>query len=296
MRINIVNINNLITEFEKLVSDFEANDIGIFKNINEISKYWQDNDSNEYFIKIELDSKNQYKLNLNEILELFKKIYNKYNDLGYNVEIVDENNEKIIERINSLKEDVKGITSKFNELQFASLKIKEYISKQIQKNSIHLEKLNIIKDNVSTILDTIEKNEEEVRQEISKISTIKIPEFNHLEYIDNQTIKIDDNTQLDLIGMENSIQKLVSKINTQLEIINKIKIVQQNLLENYKTNNTLNIEDIVENNNGNLKIIEENYNKYITVLNYKLSQYNYLFESVSEQALEANIQMKKIDI
>ena len=168
-----INILSLVKKYEDNINNLQF-------CYNDISNYWKDGKSEIFFDKINVNKNKIQKniLDLNELLNIYKDIYIKYNDIGNNIEY-NLSNENII--YNKIDKCI-SIINKLNQKYFSISNSSNFtvVSYDINDN---LELLDTIKNDLLNLKDKISnmsfklKNiEKEIKTRISKIKINYIKE------------------------------------------------------------------------------------------------------------------------
>ncbi|MBP3460853.1 MAG: hypothetical protein J6K21_00385 [Bacilli bacterium] len=184
MKINVQNLKNDLLKLNKLIEDYENNYLNIYKEMSQISFFWNDAISKKFFKELELE-KIKIMDNINEIKEL-KSIYflivEKYEKLGNNIKVNLKNKDSVLSLINRYYNKVNEIFQYYSNLNLYNIDYK------IQ-NSIYNEKLKVkeilkniehIKDEFKDKMNTIEQIEISIK---NKINSINISYFKEIEVL-----------------------------------------------------------------------------------------------------------------
>ena len=173
MKIETNKIYNSYVNLQTLVKKYEDSVNNIQLCYNDLSNYWKDNNTEIFFDKINMNKKNVQKSlqDLNSILSLYKEIYNKYKNIGINIEYNLDNKYIITNIIDDCIKIVNNIKSKY-----LSLSTSNNYSAVSYEIDININLLNTIengfinlKEKVNNIYSEIKNIEIDIKSIISKI-------------------------------------------------------------------------------------------------------------------------------
>ena len=262
----------------QLINEYEINSKSIYSNINQIFKYWKIPVSPIFYAKIEEYRKKDLELyELQNIISIYRKITNKYMPKYEKIYYNSDNDNRLNEEIKEILEELQDIVGKYNNINLQHIPdYREEINNQ--KNSILriIDIINGISQDISSNKQNIKDNELEIKNELSKIDIIKMEEFEEVDYIMNYKSDTPTEVYVDDTGLENEVAGLISKLQIQEETINKISNSFNILFNNYISNNTNSIKEIIDIEQNNFKIILDNFAKYILIFRNAISNNNEL--------------------
>lgn len=264
IQIAIDGIKENVSNLNKLVEEYELNNKNIYSITNNINDCWQVPVSSIFFSKVEEYRNNSLEiLTLRNIIELYKIIINKYENEYKNTYYNDEINNKTEEQLQNIIAELQIISNYYNNVYAPGF-----------GSEISGERSNIIKaitetnnatKNFSTVIKEIKEKESEIETKISNTDIYTISEFEELDYIMNYKTDTAEEVTINVIEMENKVQALVLNLQIQEETTNNIKKEFNKLLNNYKSNNSNKIKELIDIENNNFKTISDNFNNYLAI-------------------------------
>lgn len=194
------------------------------------------------------------------LFKYLKTEMNKYLEIGNKIECQQDKMESIYYGIDNLLIKLTAINTKFNNLGNIT-----FYPKYIEINSIkdklnkEKERLEKEKNNIKTKEEKVNTIEEEILKEISTTAICKIDlETTLSAYKEKER----DNYIFSTERVELSSKKINSYIKTQFLIVEKMITNLDNLLNDYESNNTKQINQTINNLKTSLKNALQNFNLY----------------------------------
>lgn len=182
LKINCVNLKNDINKLNSLIDEYEEIKLNLFNQLKDACINWQDGNSQEFDSKIYLEKveTNLILQSLKDKQSLFKFVYDKYSDIGSKIVCDLKNKTSVFSMVDSCLSQIDNILYEFNLID-GSFYYYEYQSIIRQKNKVLdcRNKLNQVRNNVSSMYTRIEQIEREVNDKIKMLSEVKINSFDY---------------------------------------------------------------------------------------------------------------------
>lgn len=270
MQINIDKLKIDITNYNKLIEEYESIYLNYYHEMESNISYWTSPYANSFFSTIEEEKKEninfyQELLSLKEVLNYIITSYQKY---GRKVNCNLNQKDSIINKINNYNID--EIINSYNELDLNLYpNIKEKIDKHKTKLSNSKKNKEKYKQKIKQYFNSLEEIEKEIKIKLSKITIKPIKENTILEHQLGTTTEI----KMDIDEIENSIKKAKMYIEQEELNYEELKETFKNIKYNYLTDN----RDLLENIGTNIllkyKTIINNYNNNIIILNNNIERF-----------------------
>lgn len=272
MKINIDKLKINITEYNKLVEEYENICQNYYYELESDTNYWSSPYANYFFSLIAEEKKENKKFyqELSSLTKIFNYLILKYESLGSKINFDEKNKDTILNKINNYKiDDIINIYDNL-DLSFCPQE-KNLIEKQKTKLQTTKVNINKYKKNIKNYFSTIEEIENQIKLKLSKLTISPIKENSLLEHKLGNTEEI----LMDINQIENSVKKL-QMYKEQEEInLENLKEIFNNIKYNYITNNKDTLEDIeldiilkykiiINNNHNNIKILNINIERFKT--------------------------------
>lgn len=260
-----VNAKNMIHSLDNILENIEEYNETLEKTNYEYETMllsWENQVADKLYQSYKHNYQNLKKLTF-QATTLFKYLkteMNKYLEIGNKIECQQDKMESIYYGIDNLLIKLTAINTKFNNLGNIT-----FYPKYIEINSIkdklnkEKERLEKEKNNIKTKEEKVNTIEEEILKEISTTAICKIDlETTLSAYKEKER----DNYIFSTERVELSSKKINSYIKTQFLIVEKMITNLDNLLNDYESNNTKQINQTINNLKTSLKNALQNFNLY----------------------------------
>ena len=260
-----VNAKNMIHSLDIILENIEEYNETLEKTNYEYETMllsWENQVADKLYQSYKHNYQNLKKLTF-QATTLFKYLkteMNKYLEIGNKIECQQDKMESIYYGIDNLLIKLTAINTKFNNLGNIT-----FYPKYIEINSIkdklnkEKERLEKEKNNIKTKEEKVNTIEEEILKEISTTAICKIDlETTLSAYKEKER----DNYIFSTERVELSSKKINSYIKTQFLIVEKMITNLDNLLNDYESNNTKQINQTINNLKTSLKNALQNFNLY----------------------------------
>lgn len=260
-----VNAKNMIHSLDNILENIEEYNETLEKTNYEYETMllsWENQVADKLYHSYKHNYQNLKKLTF-QATTLFKYLkteMNKYLEIGNKIECQQDKMESIYYGIDNLLIKLTAINTKFNNLGNIT-----FYPKYIEINSIkdklnkEKERLEKEKNNIKTKEEKVNTIEEEILKEISTTAICKIDlETTLSAYKEKER----DNYIFSTERVELSSKKINSYIKTQFLIVEKMITNLDNLLNDYESNNTKQINQTINNLKTSLKNALQNFNLY----------------------------------
>lgn len=260
-----VNAKNMIHSLDNILENIEEYNETLEKTNYEYETMllsWENQVADKLYQSYKHNYQNLKKLTF-QATTLFKYLkteMNKYLEIGNKIECQQDQMESIYYGIDNLLIKLTAINTKFNNLGNIT-----FYPKYIEINSIkdklnkEKERLEKEKNNIKTKEEKVNTIEEEILKEISTTAICKIDlETTLSAYKEKER----DNYIFSTERVELSSKKINSYIKTQFLIVEKMITNLDNLLNDYESNNTKQINQTINNLKTSLKNALQNFNLY----------------------------------
>lgn len=260
-----VNAKNMIHSLDNILENIEEYNETLEKTNYEYETMllsWENQVADKLYQSYKHNYQNLKKL-IFQATTLFKYLkteMNKYLEIGNKIECQQDKMESIYYGIDNLLIKLTAINTKFNNLGNIT-----FYPKYIEINSIkdklnkEKERLEKEKNNIKTKEEKVNTIEEEILKEISTTAICKIDlETTLSAYKEKER----DNYIFSTERVELSSKKINSYIKTQFLIVEKMITNLDNLLNDYESNNTKQINQTINNLKTSLKNALQNFNLY----------------------------------
>ena len=260
-----VNAKNMIHSLDNILENIEEYNETLEKTNYEYETMllsWENQVADKLYQSYKHNYQNLKKLTF-QATTLFKYLkteMNKYLEIGNKIECQQDKMESIYYGIDNLLIKLTAINTKFNNLGNIT-----FYPKYIEINSIkdklnkEKERLEKEKNNIKTKEEKVNTIEEEILKEISTTAICKIDlEITLSTYKEKER----DNYIFLTERVELSSKKINSYIKTQFLIVEKMITNLDNLLNDYESNNTKQINQTINNLKTSLKNALQNFNLY----------------------------------
>lgn len=260
-----VNVKNMIHSLDNILENIEEYNETLEKTNYEYETMllsWENQVADKLYQSYKHNYQNLKKLTF-QATTLFKYLkteMNKYLEIGNKIECQQDKMESIYYGIDNLLIKLTAINTKFNNLGNIT-----FYPKYIEINSIKAklnkekERLEKEKNNIKTKEEKVNTIEEEILKEISTTAICKIDlETTLSAYKEKER----DNYIFSTERVELSSKKINSYIKTQFLIVEKMITNLDNLLNDYESNNTKQINQTINNLKTSLKNALQNFNLY----------------------------------
>ena len=260
-----VNAKNMIHSLDNILENIEEYNETLEKTNYEYETMllsWENQVADKLYQSYKHNYQNLKKLTF-QATTLFKYLkteMNKYLEIGNKIECQQDKMESIYYGIDNLLIKLTAINTKFNNLGNIT-----FYPKYIEINSIkdklnkEKERLEKEKNNIKTKEEKVNTIEEEILKEISTTAICKIDlETTLSAYKEKER----DNYIFSTERVELSSKKINSYIKAQFLIVEKMITNLDNLLNDYESNNTKQINQTINNLKTSLKNALQNFNLY----------------------------------
>lgn len=260
-----VNAKNMIHSLDNILENIEEYNETLEKTNYEYETMllsWENQVADKLYQSYKHNYQNLKKLTF-QATTLFKYLkteMNKYLEIGNKIECQQDKMESIYYGIDNLLIKLTAINTKFNNLGNIT-----FYPKYIEINSIkdklnkEKERLEKEKNNIKTKEEKVNTIEKEILKEISTTAICKIDlETTLSAYKEKER----DNYIFSTERVELSSKKINSYIKTQFLIVEKMITNLDNLLNDYESNNTKQINQTINNLKTSLKNALQNFNLY----------------------------------
>lgn len=260
-----VNAKNMIHSLDNILENIEEYNETLEKTNYEYETMllsWENQVADKLYQSYKHNYQNLKKLTF-QATTLFKYLkteMNKYLEIGNKIECQQDKMESIYYGIDNLLIKLTAINTKFNNLGNIT-----FYPKYIEINSIkdklnkEKERLEKEKNNIKTKEEKVNTIEEEILKEISTTAICKIDlETTLSAYKEKER----DNYIFSTERVELSSKKINSYIKKQFLIVEKMITNLDNLLNDYESNNTKQINQTINNLKTSLKNALQNFNLY----------------------------------
>lgn len=186
IEINSLEISKELDNLQTIKEEYETTYKSIFDTMSNSSFFWNDNIAISFYNELEKEKiKNDKELRLIENkIEVFKYIYNNYQELGNKIKCNLESKDYIIDKLNNIIDKTQNIIYKYNSLSTWFCSYERYFLVS-EKNKLQTNYNNLLKVKTQIVnnYNKIIEIEREVTNKLSKITNIKIEEFNDYNYI-----------------------------------------------------------------------------------------------------------------
>lgn len=260
-----VNAKNMIHSLDNILENIEEYNETLEKTNYEYETMllsWENQVADKLYQSYKHNYQNLKKLTF-QATTLFKYLkteMNKYLEIGNKIECQQDKMESIYYGIDNLLIKLTAINTKFNNLGNITFYPK-YIEINSIKDKLNKEKecLEKEKNNIKTKEEKVNTIEEEILKEISTTAICKIDlETTLSAYKEKER----DNYIFSTERVELSSKKINSYIKTQFLIVEKMITNLDNLLNDYESNNTKQINQTINNLKTSLKNALQNFNLY----------------------------------
>ena len=174
IEVDINKLNDLIESYEELIKQIDKNNEDIVAEFYNIKKYWHDQKCINMYSSFELEKKRIIKNaeNIKKQENIYKYIKQQYKVFGEKIKINLGKYDKIIEKINLVKSDIKWLIERYHNLD------KDFYPRDYVLNN-QCAKLERMKDSLDNI-------KEKIKNDYNKMNNI---ESNIQEMISNNRIE-----------------------------------------------------------------------------------------------------------
>lgn len=171
-----INLKSLVKKYEESVNNIQL-------CYNDMSNYWKDNKTNLFFEKIDSNKKSNQKnlIYLNDLLDIYKTMYDEYKSIGNDIEYNFKNKGIIISKIDKSINTISNLKTKY--LNMLNSSIYSNVSYEINNN---IDLLDNIKDDFLNLKNKINNLENKIKKIDENIEN-KISKFN-IEYMRGDTL------------------------------------------------------------------------------------------------------------
>jgi len=173
MEINVSNLKTEVSNFNKLVEEYEKIYLNLYNELSSVSFFWKDNHANLFFEHISFE-KLKISKSFEELITLknqYQYIIEKYQTIGNRI-IFDLNNRNdIINKFDTYISGIDRIVQSYESLDLSFCR--EFVSSiNHQKTTLIKEKSQVgeLKNKVIEMLNKIEEIEKEIKLKISSIN------------------------------------------------------------------------------------------------------------------------------
>lgn len=173
MDINIEKLKVSLSEFNKLVEDYERVYYNLYNELSNCSGFWQDNNATLFFedVNIEKLAVERTIIEFKEIEDLYNYLVNKYGEFGNRIKFDLKVKDQILDKFDKYLGNVYDLLDEFRRLDFEFCNdIRSNIYGDIDKLMDVANILVRLKSNVKKRFNKFEEIEKEVSLRISKIN------------------------------------------------------------------------------------------------------------------------------
>lgn len=180
VEINIRSLNENITELNNIISEYNENCLNLFNIMKNLTTFWHDKNAKNFYDKLQIEEKNTNKI-IKEIenkKNIYKYIYEEYNNLGNKIKCNLESKDIIISKIDNCISKLTEILNIFKCIDITSAyKGRAKIIKKQKKIEQLLIDYEDSKTKIKNFFNKIEQLEQSVNSKIENIENIKIDNF-----------------------------------------------------------------------------------------------------------------------
>lgn len=273
LKISIDKLNNLLIDYEKIYKNF-------YHEMVNVKSYWHDNHANAFFERIQKEKKENiifYK-EFKAICDLYKYIFNKYQNIGKKIEFELDNRDILLGKIDDYINIIDDVINKYKHLDcnFALDESRYFIAERKEYAKIKNNLLEI-RENNKNIIDDIASIEKQVKLKISKISIRTITDNG----IKNFSLGNDEDVYFDFDNVDISIKKLNFYIRDESINFEEISGLFDVINYDYNTDNRDDFTNLLEMFIHKYKIIINNHKNSLSLININREVYTNVDNMVS---------------
>lgn len=186
MEINISELKLQLNSFRRKINEYDKLYLNLYNEINYATSSWQDPKANSFFSCCEEKRKKIQKTisELNEFVNIYQYIVNKYESLGEKIKIILKNKDSILAEMDKYIDGLESVISSYQKLSLWFCPNEAYIlNKQLSKIKENKMKIENVKKELKNVFDLVEDTEREVNIKISKINIEILKGINVNEYV-----------------------------------------------------------------------------------------------------------------
>lgn len=286
VRFNSENLKNIINNLNKIISQYEENQLNLFNELKESFNNWQDGNSillegAVYLDNVESDNiiglMKEYKDALVFVLE-------KYGSLGKTVSCNLNSKSSLIKIIEKYEEEITNIINQFYEID-NTFYYEEYQNILNQKEKIEKSKIQLLEfhNEMSQKFNKIEKIENDIKLKIEEIEILKINSLDYQLTQNESDIKNNDISMLKEDALEKNMTKIELYVTEEKKYLNNYVNQLENLNNGYTSTNIDSIKKNIEFFKANIDFIFEKRNEYLKIFKNTIIKYNDLSNYVSNK-------------
>lgn len=175
VEVNVLELKKELMDLNKIIDEYEENNLNLFNEIKNISFYWNDKTAIN-FIEVMKIEEYESKSIIKDLLSkknLLSYIYEEYIDIGKKIKYNVSDSKKTIKLIDEYIEILNDVALSFSSLNIVKENKNTYEVEEIK------EKLNNIKNTLINTKDQIAR----LSKKIGKIEDIVVNKINNLEKI-----------------------------------------------------------------------------------------------------------------
>lgn len=277
IKFNSENLKSIINNLNKLIIQYENNQLNLFNELKDSFNNW--NDSNSVILEeaLYLD-----KIESDNTIDLMKEYKNKlvfvsekYNTLGKIISCDLKSKSSIIKKIEKNEEEINNIINEFYQID-NSFYYEEYQKILNQKQKIENSKIQLLElhNEIKSKYENIEKIETSIKIEFETLEPLRI---NDLDYQINQSSN--DIIRYDIAILrqdllEKNIAKLKLYIDEETKILNNFVKTLEKLNKGYVSTNVDLLKKNIDDFKLNIVFIFEKRNDYIEIFNNTIIKYS----------------------
>ena len=176
-----------LLQINKLLNEYELTYQTLFKELSSSSFFWNDGYSTRFIEAMprEREKNKSYFTSLNEVKDIYTYILNQYKVIGKKIKVNEEYRGSLLEKMNNLMSELSTIISSYNRLDTSFCPSEATVINNHKKRLTKLyDRMNEEKIKLKDLFDKLEKIENQVNTNLSKIMLDRIEEFEIAPYLE----------------------------------------------------------------------------------------------------------------